>query len=246
MHRATNARRLADLARCCAVSIHGVSLGLASCEPSIAGASIASRASSNARPESWSEHLAFVRAGGVEIGHLAAPPRTAATVEGTLANLELARRVVGDALRREHRDARRSAREHDGGGEWVRRIVSESRAPMLLDLHNLYANAVNFGTTPEALLLAMPLDRVGPGAPRRRSLGSRILRRATPARRPPARRSGSGVRAPRNARKPCPAAAHRHPRARWTLPRFDSMLAELARAREALERGRARRLKAAA
>ena len=39
------------------------------------------------RPESWSEHLAFVRGGGYEIGHLAAPPRTAATIEGAAQEL---------------------------------------------------------------------------------------------------------------------------------------------------------------
>jgi len=31
------------------------------------------------RPQFWSEHLAFVRGGGIEIGHLAAPPRIADT-----------------------------------------------------------------------------------------------------------------------------------------------------------------------
>src|SRR5204863_538592 len=47
----------------------------------------------------------------------------------------------------------------DEGG-WVRTIVATSGAPMLIDLHNLYANALNFGSDPGDLLLAMPLDRV--------------------------------------------------------------------------------------
>jgi hypothetical protein len=55
--------------------------------------------------ERWSEHLAFVRAGGLEIGHLAAPPRTDATIEGAARNLARARAVVGSAAAgREHRD----------------------------------------------------------------------------------------------------------------------------------------------
>ncbi len=46
-------------------------------------------------PQLWSEHLAFVRAGGTEIGHLAAPPRNDATLDGLLRNVEEARRIVG-------------------------------------------------------------------------------------------------------------------------------------------------------
>ncbi len=41
-----------------------------------------SRVIGAAEPEVWSEHLAFVRGGGREIGHLAAPPRRPATLEG--------------------------------------------------------------------------------------------------------------------------------------------------------------------
>ena len=47
-----------------------------------------------------------------------------------------------------------------GEPEWTGGIVAASGAPMLLDLHNLYANAVNFGDEPHAYLRRFPLDRV--------------------------------------------------------------------------------------
>ena len=78
-------RALRTLSRQIPVAIHGVSLGFAS-----AAGVEARRLEAFARlvdeiePERWSDHLAFVRAGGVELGHLAAPSRNGATVEGPL------------------------------------------------------------------------------------------------------------------------------------------------------------------
>jgi uncharacterized protein (UPF0276 family) len=153
---------LADLAASCPLLLHGVSLGLASSEP-VAASRLErlARLIDRVRPQGWSEHLAFVRAGGVEIGHLAAPPRTAATIDGALANLERARRTVGALPCVENIatliDPPASCLAE---GEWVRAIAQASGAGMLLDLHNLYANALNFGVAPEALLRSMPLERV--------------------------------------------------------------------------------------
>ena len=51
----------------------------------------------------------------------------------------------------------------DIGGEFglMDRIVALSGCGRLLDLHNLYCNAVNFGFDPKAALTRIPLDRVG-------------------------------------------------------------------------------------
>lgn len=143
------------------VILHGVALGLAS--------SFAveerrlermARLVDLVRPMGWSEHLAFVRAAGTEVGHLAAAPRTAATVEGTLANLDRASRVVGALPAVENIatliDPPASSMDE---GDWTCSIVRSSGAPFLVDLHNLYANAVNFGIEPGELLARMPLER---------------------------------------------------------------------------------------
>jgi uncharacterized protein (UPF0276 family) len=44
--------------------------------------------------------------------------------------------------------------------DWSRQILDAGSAPLLLDLHNLYANAVNAGRDPLADLAAFPLERV--------------------------------------------------------------------------------------
>jgi len=111
--------------------------------------------------ESWSEHLAFVRGGGIEIGHLAAPPRTEASIEGTCRNIDCAARIVGCAPLVENIATLIAppASQLDEP-EWIERIVCGARIGMLLDLHNLYANAVNFGDDPHVFLRRLPLERV--------------------------------------------------------------------------------------
>jgi len=89
-------RALKMLAAQAPVVLHGISLGLASTVPvSRKRLDQMARLFDQIKPEQWSEHLAFVRAGDLEIGHLAAPPRTAATIDATAANLEAARAAVG-------------------------------------------------------------------------------------------------------------------------------------------------------
>ncbi|MFN0169709.1 MAG: DUF692 family multinuclear iron-containing protein [Bryobacteraceae bacterium] len=113
-------------------------------------------------PAGWSEHLAFVRAGGVEIGYLAAPPRNGNTIEGTLANVDHAARRIGAQPAMEN-----VASLIDPPGstlseaQWLSRVIGGSRAGLLLDLHNVYANSINFGYDPSDFLQSIPLDRVG-------------------------------------------------------------------------------------
>src|SRR5437660_5232427 len=84
------------LARKIPVQIHSIGLGLAGAEPvSAKRLDRLGRLVNEVEPEAWSEHLAFVRAGGVEIGHLAAPPRNQASVAGAVANLKQAEAVIG-------------------------------------------------------------------------------------------------------------------------------------------------------
>ena len=155
-------RALRTLAGQVPVTLHGVAMGLASAEPAcerrMAGMA---RLAAALQPESWSEHLAFVRSGGVEIGHLAAPPRTARSIDNAAANIARAQAIVGAAPLLENIatliDPPASTLDEPG---WVTGISEASGAELLLDLHNLYANAVNFGADPAALLLRFPLARV--------------------------------------------------------------------------------------
>jgi uncharacterized protein (UPF0276 family) len=155
-------RALKTLARQVPMTLHGVTLGLAS-----AAALENYRLEQTARlvgdvePEFWSEHLAFVRGGGLEIGHLAAPPRTEATIDGAARNLAAAKRIVGRAPLVEN-----IATLIDPPGSvmseaaWTRRILDAANCDLLLDLHNLYANSVNFGFDPFAVIAAIPPERI--------------------------------------------------------------------------------------
>ena len=145
------------------VTLHGVTAGLASALPvEQARLDAMARLVQYCRPEFWSEHLAFVRAGEVEIGHLAAPVRNRQTLEGTLRNLDRATKTVGSMPALEN-----VATLIDPPGsemneaDWLAALLeAEARLELLLDLHNVYANSINFGFDPFAFLASIPLERV--------------------------------------------------------------------------------------
>lgn len=154
---------LCSLARQVPLSLHGVGMGLASTIPAEPRRLQAmARLMQRVQAESWSEHLSFVRAGGVEIGHLAAPPRTPESVAGAVANIALASRIVGSAPLMENIATlvEPPASTLDEA-QWLAQIIDAAQVPLLLDLHNLYANAVNGGQDPQARLLRLPLASVG-------------------------------------------------------------------------------------
>ena len=155
-------RPLRTLATQVPITLHGVSMGLASSEAVAAfRMENMARVVDALRPESWSEHLAFVRAGGIEIGHLAAPPRTEANIAATVANIERATRIVGaEPLLENIATLIAPPASTLDEAEWTSAIIGNSGAGLLLDLHNLYANAVNFNIDPVDLLMRMPLTRV--------------------------------------------------------------------------------------
>jgi uncharacterized protein (UPF0276 family) len=155
-------RSLRALGREVPLLVHGVGLGAASVSPVDRGhLDRLARVVGALEPRAWSEHLSFVRSGGYEIGHLAAPPRSAATIEGAARNLRKLRDVVGARPAIEN-IATLMAPPGCSMDEpcWVKAITTAAETPLLLDLHNLYANAVNFGHDPFAYLRRFPLDAV--------------------------------------------------------------------------------------
>ena len=156
-------RTLRTLSAQVPVQLHGVSLGMASTVPVDERRLAAwSRLLDAVEPEAWSEHLAFVRGGGFEIGHLAAPPRTRRTVEGAAANIERARRVNGTRPMVENVATLIDPPGSDlDEGTWIRDILAGSGCDLLLDLHNLHANAVNLGFDATEFIDRLPADRIG-------------------------------------------------------------------------------------
>lgn len=155
-------RALQTLSSQIPVVLHGVSMGLASVAPVKAKRlEKMARLVDQGRPQGWSEHLAFVRAGSVEIGHLAAAPRTKDTVEATVENLSRAAALIGSKPVMEN-----IATLIDPPGStlsesaWIAAILADADCDLLLDLHNVYANGLNHGYNPKAFLRELPPDRI--------------------------------------------------------------------------------------
>jgi uncharacterized protein len=151
------------VARQVPLQIHSIALGMAGAEEvSPKRLDRLARLVNEVEPEAWSEHLAFTRAGGVEIGHLAAPPRSEASVAGAARNLKRAGDIVGSMPLMENiatlLDPPCSPLSEQA---WIADIVSASGCGLVLDLHNLHANATNFGFDPLQFLSDIPLERVG-------------------------------------------------------------------------------------
>ncbi|GID31876.1 DUF692 domain-containing protein [Paractinoplanes brasiliensis] len=108
-----------------------------------------------------SEHIAFVRAGGVEAGHLLPLPRTREAVDAVVANVRRVQAAVAVPIALEP-----IAALFDWPGDelteaqFIGEILDRSGAMLLLDIANVYANARNRGDDPLDLLDQLPLDRV--------------------------------------------------------------------------------------
>ncbi|MDR7277967.1 DUF692 domain-containing protein [Catenuloplanes atrovinosus] len=108
-----------------------------------------------------SEHIAFVRAGGVEAGHLLPLPRTREAVDAVVANVRRVRAAVSVPIALEPIAAIFDWPDEElSEAEFITEIVERSGALLLLDVANVYANARNRGTDPVDLLDRLPLERI--------------------------------------------------------------------------------------
>jgi uncharacterized protein (UPF0276 family) len=155
-------RGLRSLGREIPLQVHSIALGLAGATPvDQPRLDRVARLVNAIEPEGWSEHLCFMRAGGIEIGHLAPPPRNAASVAAATRNIRAAAAVIGALPEMENiATLLQPPLSPLSEPAWISAIVETSGCGLLLDLHNLLANAVNFGGDPLTLLAELPLHRV--------------------------------------------------------------------------------------
>jgi uncharacterized protein len=108
-----------------------------------------------------SEHIAFVRAGGVEAGHLLPLPRSRDAVDAVVANVHTVQSELDVQLALEPIAALFDWPDDDlDEADFITQILDRTGALLLLDVANVYANARNRGTDPMDLLDRLPLDRV--------------------------------------------------------------------------------------
>jgi uncharacterized protein (UPF0276 family) len=108
-----------------------------------------------------SEHIAFVRAGGVEAGHLLPLPRTREAVDAVVANVARTRAELAVPIALEPIAALFDWPDDEmDEARFLTEILDRTGALLLLDIANVYANARNRGADPIDLLDRLPLDRV--------------------------------------------------------------------------------------
>ncbi|MDI1465735.1 DUF692 domain-containing protein [Catellatospora sp. KI3] len=108
-----------------------------------------------------SEHIAYVRAGGLEAGHLLPVPRSRAAVAAIAANVARTTAELDVPLALEPIAALFDWPDDElTEAQFLTEVLDRTDALLLLDIANVYANARNRGTDPLALLAELPLDRV--------------------------------------------------------------------------------------
>jgi uncharacterized protein (UPF0276 family) len=144
------------------VVVHGVGLSLGGVEAPDPGrvAHLAGLAERLGAPL-VSEHVAFVRAGGLEAGHLLPVPRTRAALQVLVANVRRVQDQLPIPLALEHVAALLEwpDAEYDEAG-FLTELLERTGALLLLDVANLHAAARNFGVDPVGVIERLPLERV--------------------------------------------------------------------------------------
>lgn len=108
-----------------------------------------------------SEHVAFVRAGGREAGHLLPVPRTRAALEVLVANVTEATAGLPVPLALEPIATLFDWPDAElDEADFLTELLDRTGALLLLDVANVWANARNAGSDPVALVDRLPLDRV--------------------------------------------------------------------------------------
>lgn len=108
-----------------------------------------------------SDHIAFVRAGGLESGHLLPVLRTERTLKVVVDNVLRAKEVLEVPLVLENIaylcDWKNSEMSE---AEFITRILEETDSMLLLDVANLYANSLNHSFDAIEFLNSIPLERL--------------------------------------------------------------------------------------
>ncbi|QFY12765.1 DUF692 family protein [Nonomuraea phyllanthi] len=141
---------------------HGVSLGVGGAEPPSPErlAHLASCAQALESPL-VSEHLAFVRGGGLEAGHLLPVPRTRESLRVVTENVRRAQDALPVPLALENVAAIFGWPDDElTEAQFLAELVERTGVGLLVDVANLYTNQVNLGLPAVAALDALPLERL--------------------------------------------------------------------------------------
>jgi uncharacterized protein len=146
-----------------AVALHGVALSVGGADPLSTGYLQALKQLKARIAACWvSDHLCFGTAGG-HAGHDLWPLAfTEEMVEHVAARIRQVQDVLGERLLIENVSAYIGyAASRLTEWEFLCAVVERADCGVLLDINNIYVNAVNFGFDPHAYLRAIPSRRIG-------------------------------------------------------------------------------------
>jgi uncharacterized protein len=141
---------------------HGISLSLGGAEPLAPKrvAHLAACAEQLGAPLA-SEHIAFVRAGGMEAGHLLPVPRSREALDVLVRNVRQLHDHLPVPVALEPIAALFAWPDDElSEADFLVELLDRTGAWLLLDVANVYANAANRGADPATLLARLPLERV--------------------------------------------------------------------------------------
>ena len=113
------------------------------------------------KPAWCSEHIAFTRAGGIDIGHLTPLPKTDATLRVLHDNIARLQDAIQTPLILENiTDTIRYPTESYDGAEFLGELCDRNDVGLLLDVTNLFINSANHRFDPVEFLHRLPKDRI--------------------------------------------------------------------------------------
>jgi uncharacterized protein (UPF0276 family) len=145
-----------------AIVPHGVSLSLGGADPPDADRLVhLARLAERLAAPLVSEHVAFVRGGGRETGHLLPLPRTREALDVVVDNVRAARSALPVPLALENVAALFEWPDGEmDEATFLAELLERADVLLLLDMENVYANARNHGYDPRTFLDRLPLGRI--------------------------------------------------------------------------------------
>lgn len=142
--------------------VHGIGLSLGGAEPieprRVAHLDALARA---LNAPLVSEHICFVRAGGIESGHLLPVPRTREALNALIENIRAAQALLSVPLALENISTLFEwPKPEIDEAEFISEILEKTGALLLLDVANVYANARNLGGDQVRLIERLPLNKI--------------------------------------------------------------------------------------
>lgn len=141
---------------------HGVSLGLGGADlPDRRRLAELAEAAEALDAPLVTEHLAFVRAGDLEAGHLLPVPRSRDSLRVIAENVRIAQEQLPVPLALENVAAQLAWPDDElTEGQFLAELVERTGVRLLIDVANLHTNRVNLGLDPAAELDRLPLEAI--------------------------------------------------------------------------------------